>query len=102
MGGIIAFFPHLSPVCIGIEISVGGEIGETGGKNSTPEELKAFMRGYIRVVELSVRKGDSTRYKGQRYWSHPPLTFPLDKQGRHSCREGCPLFPWKTTNTLHK
>ena len=30
----------------GLEISIGGEIGEVGGKNSTPEELHAFMRGY--------------------------------------------------------
>ena len=30
----------------GIEISIGGEIGEVGGKNSTPEELRAFMQGY--------------------------------------------------------
>ena len=29
-----------------IEISIGGEIGEVGGKNSTPEELQAFMKGY--------------------------------------------------------
>lgn len=29
-----------------IEISVGGEIGEVGGKNSTPEELRAFMNGF--------------------------------------------------------
>jgi fructose-bisphosphate aldolase, class II len=30
----------------GITISVGGEIGEVGTKNSTPEELAAFMEGY--------------------------------------------------------
>ena len=30
----------------GITISVGGEIGEVGKKNSTIEELKAFMDGY--------------------------------------------------------
>ncbi len=30
----------------GITISVGGEIGEVGKKNSTVEELKAFMDGY--------------------------------------------------------
>jgi fructose/tagatose bisphosphate aldolase len=30
----------------GITISVGGEIGEVGGKNSTVEELSAFMEGY--------------------------------------------------------
>lgn len=29
-----------------IEISIGGEIGEVGEKNSTPEELNGFMRGY--------------------------------------------------------
>jgi fructose/tagatose bisphosphate aldolase len=30
----------------GMEISVGGEIGEVGGKNSTVEELEAYMEGY--------------------------------------------------------
>lgn len=31
----------------GVTVSVGGEIGEVGGKNSTPEEFEAFMRGYL-------------------------------------------------------
>ena len=31
----------------GITVSVGGEIGEVGGKNSTVEELEAFMEGYL-------------------------------------------------------
>ncbi|MFA4874365.1 MAG: class II fructose-bisphosphate aldolase [bacterium] len=30
----------------GVAVSVGGEIGEVGTKNSTPEELTAFMEGY--------------------------------------------------------
>ncbi len=30
----------------GIHISVGGEIGEVGGHNSTEEELRAYMDGY--------------------------------------------------------
>lgn len=30
----------------GVTISVGGEIGEVGGHNSTEEELRAFMEGY--------------------------------------------------------
>jgi len=38
----------------GIDVSVGGEIGEVGGKNSTPEELRAFTRvgrfGYFRHI----------------------------------------------------
>ncbi|MCM8774497.1 MAG: class II fructose-bisphosphate aldolase [Candidatus Omnitrophica bacterium] len=42
------FIRELQPQ--GIEISIGGEIGEVGGKNSTPEELRAFMRGYISSI----------------------------------------------------
>lgn len=34
----------------GIEISIGGEIGEVGGKNSTPEELRAYMTGYLKLL----------------------------------------------------
>lgn len=30
----------------GTTVSVGGEIGEVGGKNSTEEELRAFMEGF--------------------------------------------------------
>lgn len=30
----------------GVTVSLGGEIGEVGGKNSTVEELHAFMSGY--------------------------------------------------------
>jgi len=30
----------------GVEVSVGGEIGEVGSKNSTSEDLRAFMQGY--------------------------------------------------------
>ncbi|MDO9585199.1 MAG: class II fructose-bisphosphate aldolase [Syntrophales bacterium] len=35
----------------GVTISVGGEIGEVGGKNSTVEELQAFMDGYLEELE---------------------------------------------------
>src|SRR5262247_1954773 len=34
----------------GLTISVGGEIGEVGHKNSTVEELKAYMDGYNTVL----------------------------------------------------
>jgi fructose/tagatose bisphosphate aldolase len=34
-----------------LTISVGGEIGEVGKKNSTVEELHAFMQGYNRALE---------------------------------------------------
>ncbi len=34
----------------GVTTSIGGEIGEVGGKNSTPEELEAFMAVYQRAL----------------------------------------------------
>ncbi|MBU2258113.1 MAG: class II fructose-bisphosphate aldolase, partial [Candidatus Omnitrophica bacterium] len=37
----------------GITVSVGGEIGEVGHQNSTPEDLRAFMNGY----KEKLRKG---------------------------------------------
>lgn len=43
------FIRELQPK--GIEISIGGEIGEVGGKNSTLEELRAFMQGYISQIQ---------------------------------------------------
>ncbi len=42
------FIRELQPE--GIEISIGGEIGEVGGKNSTPQELRAFMKGYLSQI----------------------------------------------------
>jgi fructose-bisphosphate aldolase class II len=51
-----AFIRKLEPE--GVTISVGGEIGEVGTENSTPEELRAYMQGYNRVLaEISERKG---------------------------------------------
>ena len=35
----------------GIDVSVGGEIGEVGSKNSTPEDLRAFMKGYNKGIK---------------------------------------------------
>lgn len=43
----------------GNTISVGGEIGEVGGKNSTVEELRAFMEGYMEELK---KRGES--FKG--------------------------------------
>jgi fructose/tagatose bisphosphate aldolase len=43
----------------GVEVSVGVEIGEVGGKNSTPEELRAFMDGLHEVLAGSGLKGPS-------------------------------------------
>jgi fructose-bisphosphate aldolase, class II len=55
---------------LGVTVSVGGEIGEVGMKNSTVLELHAFMRGYLRslaargknlagISKISVQTGTS-------------------------------------------
>lgn len=48
----------------GVTISIGGEIGEIGGKNSTPEEARAYLDGFKDVYKgkkglskLSVQTG---------------------------------------------
>ncbi|MEA2074912.1 MAG: class II fructose-bisphosphate aldolase [Euryarchaeota archaeon] len=51
----------------GVEVSVGGEIGEIGRKNTTAEELEAFMAGYQEelgsslegISKISVQTGTS-------------------------------------------
>lgn len=50
----------------GIEISIGGEIGEIGKKNSTPDELHAYLGGFKEIFQagrglskLSVQTGTS-------------------------------------------
>ncbi len=39
----------------GVTVSVGGEIGEVGGKNSTEEELRAFMDGFLKTLGEGVK-----------------------------------------------
>jgi fructose/tagatose bisphosphate aldolase len=51
--GLIAHIRNLEPR--GITVSVGGEIGEVGKINSTPEDLIAFMDGLIGQLK---EKGD--------------------------------------------
>ncbi|MDD5120441.1 MAG: class II fructose-bisphosphate aldolase [Candidatus Omnitrophica bacterium] len=59
------FIRRLEPK--GITISVGGEIGEVGHQNSTPDDLRAFMEGYkerlrkglIGISKISVQTGTS-------------------------------------------
>ena len=41
---LTAFIRSLEPQ--GVTVSVGGEIGEVGGKNSTVEELEAYLKNY--------------------------------------------------------
>jgi fructose/tagatose bisphosphate aldolase len=59
------FIRQIQPA--GIEVSVGGEIGEVGSKNSTPEDLRAFILGFkdrlrkgrTGISKISVQTGTS-------------------------------------------
>ncbi len=59
------FIRHIQPR--GIMVSVGGEIGEVGHKNSTPEDLRAFMDGFkdtlrkglVGISKISIQTGTS-------------------------------------------
>jgi len=39
----------------GVTVSVGGEIGEVGGRNSTVEDLRAFVAGYCQLLGSNVK-----------------------------------------------
>ena len=47
------FIRNIAPE--GITISIGGEIGEVGGRNSTVADLKAFMSGYLKQINPGMR-----------------------------------------------
>ncbi|MFI5234311.1 MAG: class II fructose-bisphosphate aldolase [Gemmatimonadales bacterium] len=60
----------------GVTVSVGAEIGEVGFKNSTVEELHAFMRGFNRTLTaLAVRDGIS-KISVQTGTSHGGVVLP--------------------------
>jgi fructose-bisphosphate aldolase, class II len=52
---LTAFIRKLEPE--GVTISVGGEIGEVGTENSTPEELRAYMDGYVSALGAIAQRG---------------------------------------------
>ena len=54
---LTAYVRHYQPE--GVTVSIGGEIGEVGTENSTPEELRAYMDGYNReLARLSEKTGE--------------------------------------------
>ena len=61
----------------GIKISVGGEIGEVGHKNSTVEELTAFMDGYNK--SLSPGEEGLSKISVQTGTSHGGVVLPNGK-----------------------
>jgi len=63
----------------GITVSVGGEIGEIGVKNSTCEELEAFMKGYNEEKEKKGFNPGLSKISVQTGTSHGGLVDPSGK-----------------------
>ncbi|NPA31435.1 MAG: aldolase [Chloroflexi bacterium] len=61
----------------GVTVSTGGEIGEVGGHNSTPEELRAFMDGYnATLAELAPGAAGLSKISVQTGTSHGGVVLP--------------------------
>jgi fructose/tagatose bisphosphate aldolase len=71
---ITGFIRGLEPE--GVTVSVGAEIGEVGMKNSTVEELHAFMRGYNRSLAALGRHAGISKISVQTGTSHGGVVLP--------------------------
>jgi fructose-bisphosphate aldolase, class II len=60
----------------GVTVSVGAEIGEVGMKNSTVEELHAFMQGYNRSLASSGGQEGISKISVQTGTSHGGVVLP--------------------------
>jgi fructose-bisphosphate aldolase class II len=70
-----AFIREVEPQ--GATISIGGEIGEVGGHNSTEEELRAFMDGYnAEMKKLAPGKTGLSKISIQTGTSHGGVVLP--------------------------
>jgi hypothetical protein len=60
----------------GVTVSVGAEIGEVGFKNSTVEELHAFMQGYHRTLQARAVRDGISKISVQTGTSHGGVVLP--------------------------
>ena len=57
-------------------VSLGGEIGEVGEKNSTPEELDAYMQGYEKALKALGDYAGLSKISVQTGTSHGGIVLP--------------------------
>lgn len=60
----------------GVEISVGGEIGEVGGKNSTPEEFRVFTESFQETFSAAGFSKGMSKISIQTGTSHGGVVLP--------------------------
>ncbi len=72
---LTAYIRNLEPK--GITVSVGGEIGEVGGKNSNIEEMEAYMDGYTQsLAKQAPGKPGLSKISVQTGTSHGGVVLP--------------------------
>jgi hypothetical protein len=71
---ITQYIRELEPA--GVTISLGGEIGEVGEKNSTPEELDAYMQGYETALKARGDFAGLSKVSVQTGTSHGGIVLP--------------------------
>jgi len=72
---LTAFIRSIEPE--GVTISVGGEIGEVGGHNSTEEELRAYMDGYnAHLAEIAPGAAGLSKVSVQTGTAHGGVVLP--------------------------
>jgi fructose/tagatose bisphosphate aldolase len=62
-----------------VEISIGGEIGEIGGKNSTSKEMRCFIEGFNKEMERLVKRKKLSKISVQTGASHGGI---VDEKGK--------------------
>nr|BAL56955.1 aldolase [uncultured Chloroflexota bacterium] len=69
-----AFIREIEPP--GVTVSIGGEIGEVGGHNSTEPELRAFMEGYRNELARYTTRPGLSKISIQTGTSHGGVILP--------------------------
>ncbi len=69
-----AFIREIEPP--GVTVSIGGEIGEVGGHNSTEPELRAYMDGYRRELAHYTSRPGLSKISIQTGTSHGGVVLP--------------------------
>jgi fructose/tagatose bisphosphate aldolase len=71
---LTAYIRSMEPA--GVSISVGGEIGEVGGHNSTEEELRAYLDGFNQKLKLYGKLIGLSKISIQTGTSHGGVVLP--------------------------
>ena len=82
---MIRFIRGIQPA--GVDVSVGVEIGEVGKKNSTPEELRAFMDGLHETLAGKLQGPEQDKRSDRQQPRRRRPAGRHNREGRHRLRD---------------